>query len=56
MKDIPIDVRFIANINVDPIDAIANNHLIKELCPRLGVVTVFILPLRERKDNISLLA
>lgn len=41
-KDIPVDVRVIANINEDPIDAIANNHLRKDLYYRLGVVTVFI--------------
>jgi arginine utilization regulatory protein len=55
-KDIPVDVRVIANINEDPIDAIANNHLRKDLYYRLGVVTVFIPPLRERKEDISLLA
>ncbi|WP_425455960.1 sigma-54 interaction domain-containing protein [Ectobacillus funiculus] len=55
-KDIPIDVRIIANINEDPIDAIANNHLRKDLYYRLGVVTLFIPPLRQRKEDIPLLA
>ena len=54
-KDTPVDVRVIANINEDPIDAIANNHLRKDLYYRLGVVTIFIPPLRERKEDIQLL-
>ncbi|WP_309090937.1 sigma 54-interacting transcriptional regulator [Domibacillus sp.] len=54
-KDIPINVRIIATINEDPIDAIANDHLRKDLYYRLGVVTIFIPPLRERLDDIPLL-
>lgn len=54
-KDTPVDVRVIANINEDPIDAIANNHLRKDLYYRLGVVTIFVPPLRDRKEDIPLL-
>jgi arginine utilization regulatory protein len=54
-KDTTVDVRVIANINEDPIDAIANNHLRKDLYYRLGVVSIFIPPLRERKEDIPLL-
>lgn len=54
-KDTPVDVRVIANINEDPIDAVTNNHMRKDLYYRLGVVTVFIPPLRERKEDITLL-
>ncbi|MCM2533178.1 sigma 54-interacting transcriptional regulator [Neobacillus pocheonensis] len=54
-KDTPVDVRVIANMNEDPIDAIANNRMRKDLYYRLGVVTVFIPPLRERKQDIPLL-
>jgi arginine utilization regulatory protein len=54
-KDTPIDVRVIANINEDPIDAIANNHLRKDLYYRLGVVSIFIPPLRDRKEDIPYL-
>ncbi|HJV16563.1 MAG TPA: sigma 54-interacting transcriptional regulator, partial [Bacillales bacterium] len=54
-KDTPIDVRVIANLNEDPIDAIANNHLRKDLYYRLGVVSIFIPPLRDRKEDIPLL-
>ncbi|NRD76167.1 sigma 54-interacting transcriptional regulator [Bacillus sp. BRMEA1] len=54
-KDTPVDVRVIANMNEDPIDAIAKNRLRKDLYYRLGVVTIFIPPLRERKEDIPLL-
>jgi arginine utilization regulatory protein len=54
-KDTPVDVRVIANINEDPIDAVANNNLRKDLYYRLGVVTIFIPPLRERKEDIPVL-
>lgn len=54
-KEIPIDVRVIATINEDPIDAVANNHLRKDLYYRLAVVTLFIPPLRERNGDIPVL-
>jgi len=54
-KDTPVDVRVIANMNEDPIDAITNNRLRKDLYYRLGVVTIFIPPLRERKEDILFL-
>jgi arginine utilization regulatory protein len=55
-KDKQIDVRVIATINEDPIDAISNDHLRKDLYYRLSVVSLFIPPLRERKEDIPLLA
>jgi arginine utilization regulatory protein len=51
-KDIPVDVRVIANINEEPLEAVRNNHLREDLYYRLGVVTVFIPPLRERKEDL----
>ncbi|MEW9670548.1 sigma-54 interaction domain-containing protein [Ammoniphilus sp. 3BR4] len=54
-KDKEMDVRIIAAINEDPIEAIANNHIRKDLYYRLGVVTLFIPSLRERKEDIPLL-
>lgn len=54
-KDRSIDVRIIAAINEDPVEAIANDHLRKDLYYRLGVVTLFIPPLRERKEDIPVL-
>ncbi|MEC2132544.1 sigma 54-interacting transcriptional regulator [Brevibacillus centrosporus] len=55
-KDRSIDVRIIAAINEDPVEAIAHSHLRKDLYYRLGVVTLFIPPLRDRKEDIPLLA
>ncbi|WP_419880830.1 sigma-54 interaction domain-containing protein [Peribacillus sp. B-H-3] len=52
-KDISVDVRIIATINEDPIEAIANGHLRKDLYYRLGVVTLFIPPLRNRMEDIQ---
>ncbi|WP_204954189.1 sigma-54 interaction domain-containing protein [Metabacillus crassostreae] len=51
-KDKKVDVRIIATINQDPIDAIANDQLRKDLYYRLSVVSLFIPPLRERKCDI----
>ncbi|MFB5660391.1 sigma-54 interaction domain-containing protein [Alteribacillus sp. HJP-4] len=54
-KERSIDVRILATINEDPIDAISNDRLRKDLYYRLSVVTVFVPPLRDRKSDISLL-
>lgn len=50
--DRKIDVRIISTINEDPIEAIANQRLRKDLFYRLSVVSLFIPPLRERKEDI----
>ena len=47
-----IDVRIIATINEDPIEAITHNRLRKDLYYRLSVVTLFLPPLRQRKEDI----
>ncbi|MEH7415301.1 sigma 54-interacting transcriptional regulator [Neobacillus drentensis] len=54
-KDTAVDVRVIANMNEDPIDAVANNRMRKDLYYRLGVVTIFVPPLKDRKEDIPLL-
>lgn len=51
-KDRSIDVRIIATINEDPVDAISEGRLRKDLYYRLSVVSLFIPPLRERKKDI----
>ncbi|WP_252312355.1 sigma-54-dependent Fis family transcriptional regulator [Sinobaca sp. H24] len=55
-KDVEVDIRIIATMNEDPVEAITENRLRKDLYYRLGVVTLFIPPLQERKDDIAPLA
>ncbi|TCP30642.1 arginine utilization regulatory protein [Scopulibacillus darangshiensis] len=55
-KDKMVDVRIIATINEDPIDAVSQNRLRRDLYYRLSVVSLFIPPLRDRKDDLMLLA
>ncbi|MDE5414891.1 sigma-54 interaction domain-containing protein [Alkalihalobacterium chitinilyticum] len=52
-KDRTIDVRIISTINEDPINAIAEGRLRKDLYYRLSVVSLFIPPLRERLEDIE---
>lgn len=55
-RDRAVDVRIIATINEDPVEAIAEGRLRKDLYYRLSVVSLFIPPLRERKPDIKDLA
>ena len=55
-KDIPIDVRIIATVNEPPEKLIEEGKLRKDLYYRLNVVNIAIPPLRQRKDDIPLLA
>jgi arginine utilization regulatory protein len=54
-KIIEIDVRVIATVNEDPLEAIANGKLREDLYYRLGVVNLVIPPLRSRKEDIPIL-
>ena len=55
-KQIPIDVRVIAASNVDLAGQVAAKHFRQDLFYRLNVFHIPIPPLRERKDDILLLA
>ncbi len=51
-----IDVRVLSNINIPPNEAINEHKLRLDLFYRLGVDNIRIPPLRERKEDIGLLA
>lgn len=53
-KEIKVDVRFFSNLNVPPLEAVSNNKLRSDLYYRLGVVNIYLPPLRERKEDIPL--
>ena len=54
-KEKKVDVKIIAAMNVDPIVAIEKNILRKDLFYRLSGNMLYLLPLRERKDDIEYL-
>ncbi|QQK75681.1 sigma 54-interacting transcriptional regulator [Salicibibacter cibarius] len=55
-KERPFDVRLLATLNEDPLEAIEAERLRKDLYYRLSVVSLFIPPLRERKGDATTLA
>ena len=55
-KDIPVDVRIIATVNEDPEELLEKHLIRRDLFYRIAVIRIDIPPLRERKDDIVLLA
>ncbi len=51
-KEIEVDVRFIAAMNMNPEKAVEKGLLRKDLFYRLDVIDIFIPPLRERPEDI----
>lgn len=55
-KDIEIDVRIVCAMNEEPFEALKKGRLREDLFYRIGVVQLRVLPLRERREDITLLA
>ncbi|ABR50626.1 sigma54 specific transcriptional regulator, Fis family [Alkaliphilus metalliredigens QYMF] len=51
----PVDVRIIAAMNMDPLQAVDQHHLRSDLFYRLSVVSLRVPDLRERKEDIPYL-
>lgn len=55
-EQIPFDVRIISATNINIMEEIKNNNFRPDLFYRIGVISINIPPLRERKEDIPILA
>lgn len=55
-KEIEFDVRIVCAMNEEPLDVVRDGRLREDLYYRIGVVKLKIPPLRERREDILLLA
>lgn len=55
-EQVEIDFRFISASNIDPDEALASNLLRKDFYYRVNVINIHLPPLRERMEDIKLLA
>ena len=56
MTEHPVDVRVLSNMNITPQQALEEHKLRRDLFYRLGVVDLRVPPLRERMEDVPLLA